>query len=248
MKRLLMSLPELGLRVHWLRETIEHWPREVAAARLNQLCAESERSDAAARQALLTVACYFVAEGKCALVNELYQIAEHDHLLSLDRMLRPERLRGAPAEKKDVPDYGAGRELTVGERRVLARHPSRENIERLLSDPHPLVLRELLKNPHLTEEDVLRIAARRPAHIVAISALAKSTAWLCRRRIRFALVQNPGVPAHISGPLLVVCNRAELNEVMANTTLRKGLRLTACELLATRPPLERADPANRLLQ
>lgn len=248
MKRLLLSLPELDLRVHWLRERLEQWPREVAAARLNQLCTESERSDATARQALLAVVCYFVALGECTLVVELRQLADSEHLLSLGRMLRLDGKRAMPAEKKDVPDYGTGRELTVGERRVLARHPSRENIERLLSDPHPLVLRELLKNPYLTEEDVLRLASRRPAHMVAITALAQCPNWLCRRRIRFALVQNPGVPARITGPLLVICNRAELSEVVLNTTVRKGLRLTARELLATRPPLEPLDPADTLLQ
>jgi hypothetical protein len=256
MTRLLLSLPELELRVSWLKDHFERWPAQTVAGRLDELCAQSERSEPSARQALLAVACYFTAEGDSALVRELRTIAEETRLLSLARMLCWGRVRSASTppvaqgtrRSQEIPDYGTGRELTVGERRTLARRPSRGHIEKMLADPHPLVLRALLQNPYLVEADVLRLAARRPAHVAALHALARAPQWLCKGRIRMAIVQNPGTPAHIAGPLLVICNRAELFQVVGNTTVPAGLRATAQELLARRPPFTGADAADRVLQ
>ncbi len=253
LKRLLLSLPELELRVRWLGERFLRWPVETTALRLERLCAASERSEPDARTALLAVACYFAAHGETELVQRLRAVTEVEHLLSLGRMLRWGRSSRAcqpnvSSASHEIPDYGAGRELTVGERRSLARRSSRVNIDRLLEDPHPLVMRELLLNPSLVENDVVRLAARRPAHTVAMEALARSTFWLCRSRVRLSLVQNPGAPRHISGALVVVCDRGELQKIAINTMLPRGLRTTARELLARRPPLAAACAEAQRLQ
>ena len=246
LERVLLSLPELELRVNWLLDQFTRWPTSTIAARLDELCARSEASEPAAREAMLAVACCFVAQGDSELVRELRGLADAGCLLSLARLLPSATRSGSlpPPVMADVPNYGTGRELTVGERRTLARRPSRNHIDRLLADPHPLVIRELLLNSKLTEDDVLRLVARRPAHVAALEAVARSTYWLCRPRLRFAMVQNPGTPLWIAGPLLVVCNRRELTEVVGNTTVSLGLRSTAQELLALRPPLRNAGASS----
>lgn len=254
LERVLLALPELELRVNWLNDQFERWSIDTIAARLDELCARSEASEPAAREAMLAVVCSIVAQAESELVRELRAFADNAHLLSLARLLLTDRHdrheRGErstrnpsfpPQATADVPDYGTGRELTVGERRTLARRPSRGHIERLVADPHPLVIRELLLNSKLTEDDVLRLAARRPANVAALDALTRSTAWLCRPRVRFAMVQNPGTPLWIAGPLLVLCNRKELSEVVSNTTVPLVLRSTAQELLALRPPLRQGE-------
>lgn len=251
LERVLLSLPELELRVNWLNDHFERWPTSTIAARLDELCARSEASEPAAREAMLAVVCCVVAQAESELVRALRALAEGAHLLSLGRLLSGERseksermprsVTAPPPGTADVPDYGAGRELTLGERRTLARRPSRGHIERLLTDPHPLVIRELLLNSKLTEDDVLRLVSRRPAHVAALEALTRSTTWLCRPRVRFAMVQNPGTPLWIAGPLLVLCNRKELSEVISNTTVPLVLRSTAQELLALRPPFRHGD-------
>jgi len=251
LERVLLSLPELELRVNWLKDQFERWPARTVAARLDELCARSEASEPAAREVMLAVVCCVIAQGESELVRELRGLAETAHLLSLARLLPSDRhdrqerstraVTAPPPATGDVPDYGAGRELTVGERRTLARRPSRGHIERLLADPHPLVMRELLLNSKLTEDDVLRLVAKRPANVAALEALTHSTTWLCRPRVRFAMVQNPGTPLWIAGPLLVLCNRRELAEVVSNTTVPLTLRSTAQELVALRPPLRQGD-------
>ena len=136
-----------------------------------------------------------------------------------------------------MPDYGAGRELTVGERRSLARSPNRRVLEKLLRDPHPLVLRQLLGNPRLTEDDVVRLAARRPMHSAIVDALAESPRWLRRPRVRLTLLLNPGTPEAVSMPLLAVCTRCELIDVVHGIDAPLSLRASAQELLDRSPPL-----------
>jgi hypothetical protein len=137
-----------------------------------------------------------------------------------------------------MPDYGAGRELSVGERKAMARRPSRASFDKLLKDPHPLVIRQLLENPRLTEDDLVRVAARRPANVDALRAIAR-TDWLCRPRVRMSMIHNPGTPSAIAIPLLAVCTRPELDEIRVSSECLELVRETAEELIilrSLRPP------------
>jgi hypothetical protein len=238
--RSLLSLPELRTRALWLLDHIQQMDVTDAAALLDALCKSSERGDAQAYEALIAWVVGLIQLGECSLVSELRRITVTSDLHSLNRMLR----QSPPANMMDslppVPDYGAGRELTVGERRSLARRPNRRAFERLLSDPHPLVLEALLHNPRLTEDDVVRLVGKRPLRNAVVDELAQCPDWLVRPRVRMTLIHNPGTPSTISQPLLVLCKRDELDEVLQNTALSTVLRATAHELHTRRPPLGEA--------
>ena len=172
-------------------------------------------------------------------------------MLRLLRFLRraPERpTQARRPEDLPVPDYGTGRELAVGERRSLARRPNRHSFEKLLADPHPLVVRQLLQNPKLTEDDVVYLATRRPARLVAIREIVSTPRWLSQPRVRLAILLNPGSPSSMTMPLLVLCTRQELSELTQATDASLVLRVTARELLERRPPLSPVDPAGSTLQ
>jgi hypothetical protein len=110
-----------------------------------------------------------------------------------------------------------------------------------LLDPHPLVIGQLLQNPKLVEDDVVRMVARRPARVDVLEAIARMPRWLSRQRVRLALLLNPGTPAAIAMPLLGACTRVELREVIASTDTPLALRATAHELLQRRPPLRASE-------
>jgi len=250
-QRVILSLPEVGLRIEWLRDYLTSVPCERTALELDRVCEASERSDPLARETVLALALLFARFGDQGFVERLRERAQRQHLLCLGRLLRraPPPLRSVPPpEQAPVPDYGNGRELTVGERRSLARMPSRTAFDKLLSDPHPLVIRQLLENPRLTEDDVVRIASRRPVRPEAVTAIARSERWLKRPRVRLTILLNPGSPPEIAMPLLAACTRGELIEIVHGTDTNKVLRATATELLARRPPLAQPDAADHVLQ
>jgi hypothetical protein len=252
LRRVLLSLPDVTLRVGWLRAHLAEQRDGEAAEQLCRLCEDGERADPDSREALLVVAMLLAADGDSPFVERLRQHADERKLLSLARLLRrssndspsSSRARSEPP----VPNYGAGRELSVGERRSLARSPNRRVLERLLRDPHPLVLRQLLINPRLTEDDVVRLAARRPLHQAIIETLAESPRWLRRQRVRLALLLNPGTPEQVSMPLLAVCTRCELLEVVHGVDAPLALRGSAQELLERCPPLQKSASTSDLVQ
>ena len=236
--RTLLSLPELRTRTAWLLSRLREMPLSDVGDVLDALCKSSERGDPSAREALVPWVVGQVQLGDCSWVTALRKLTVESNLLSLNRMLRQAQPSNSPSDSvAPVPDYGAGRELTVGERRSLARRPNRRAFERLLSDPHPLVMRTLLHNPRLTEDDVVRLVGQRPLRGAVVEELSQCPDWLVRPRVRMTLIHNPGTPSNVTQPLLALCKRDELEEVRENTALNPTLRTTANELYNRRPPL-----------
>lgn len=232
------------MRTLWLEDRIFSRPVASLAPILNEIAERAQSTDERSREAMLALAVFLAQRGESALVWALREAAKTQVLLSLSRLL-VERSESAPEEAEieiepRVPDYGTGRELTVGERRSLARRPTRLQIEKLLLDPHPLVLEQLLQCPSLTEEDVLRIATRRPARVVAHKLLVNAHRWMARRRVRLSLILNPGTPHHIAAPLVSTCLRDDLALITRTTNLSITLRTAAHELLCRLPPVPEA--------
>lgn len=220
------------MRTLWLGDRIFSRPVKSLAPILNEIAERAQSTDGRAREAMVALAVFLAQRGESALVWALREESKIQALLSLERLLRQrsEELTPEIEFEPRIPDYGSGRELTVGERRSLARRPTRLQVDRLLRDPHPLVLEQLFQCPTLTEDDVLRIAARRPAHLAALKLLVKSHRWMARPRIRLCLILNPGTPHHVALPLVATCPRDDLHLIVGSANLSEALREVAHEL------------------
>jgi hypothetical protein len=137
-----------------------------------------------------------------------------------------------------IPDYGKGRPLALGERKALARKPTRALMDRLLCDPHPDVVRRLLANPRLTEDDVVRLASRRQRKPEVLIAVAESPRWLRSRRVRVALACNPDSPLTVGIRVVQLLLRADLALVASSPKVGAQVRSVCFELLKRRPPLQ----------
>jgi hypothetical protein len=251
LRRTIRSLPEPALRVAWLTRVLEASPPIEVAPLIDTLLREGERGEPAALEATLTLGMVLVSPEHPDLARKLADASEGTELFSLRRMTRGARAEDRrPTTERPalVPDYGAGRELTLGERRSLARRPNRRAFEQLLADPHPLVTRLLLENPRMTESDVVRLASQRPAHTSTLLELARSPRWLSRQRVRLTLMLNPSSPPSLSIPLVVPCTRPELRTIARGTDIPLILRATALELLERRLPVPEPPPHLRVLQ
>ena len=241
-KRVLLSLPDSALRVGWLSSELEGLGSASAAVVLNAIMEQNEAADPGAHEVLLSIALVLVDPGNRELVEALRREAATQGLFSLERLTRsapPPSIHSPPPEELRVPDYGTGRELSLGERKSLARRPDRRAFDKLCLDPHPMVIRQLLENPKMVEDDAIRIATLRPARAEALRELVRSHRWLSRPRVRMAVLLNPGSPPELTMPLLGLCTREELRDLLKSTETSIVLRATAQELLARRPPLPR---------
>jgi hypothetical protein len=241
--RTIRAIPEAELRIAYVVSMVrEHEPSELARA-LDSLCASAEQAEPAAREALVALVDALQDPRLEGSVQRLREEAVGIPHLALERLLRQRRAhdsmrpRSIPDPDEDrVPDYGRGRPLTLGERKSLARRPDRAMTERLLRDPHPDVIKQLLANPKVTEEDVLSLAARRPCRPDVLTEIARSPRWTHRPRIRMALILNPDTPLETAAPLVGLLVRQELRLVATSTTAAASLRALCLEHLARRPP------------
>lgn len=235
-QRALLSLPELSLRLGWLDSELRNAPAAPMAELLEHVIKDSEQSAPDAREALITIALWTAGHAADETLEKLRAAAFEQRHVSLQRVIRrvaPSSMAPEPDEPR-VPDYGTGRELSLGERRSLARRADRDGFDRLLRDPHPMVLRQLLGNPRTTEADVVRVTAFRPARAGLIQEVAR-THWLTRSRVRMSILQNPGAPPAVAVPLVGLCSSAELGEIVRACDVQAIVRLTAGELLERRP-------------
>lgn len=117
------------------------------------------------------------------------------------------------------------RPLTLGERKSLARSWRRDVLERLLSDPHVDVVELLLRNPRLTETDVLRLATAPRASAAVLELVLAARRWNCRPRVRRAVLRHSHLPEATAIRLVGLLNRTELRELEADARLPEGVRM-----------------------
>ncbi|MEE8410297.1 MAG: hypothetical protein V3T05_11870 [Myxococcota bacterium] len=191
-------------------------------------------------------------DGKCvdvynALVDPVPVMASVGDR-QLGAMLRAGRDQGCPAAIQWLLSESVGeassegldadrlvdkelRQLTLGDRRALARRAKGEMINRLAADPDPGVITNLLQNARVTEVTVLSIASRRPTVSAALEAVLASPRWERRHRVQVALVKNPYLARRRAVHLLVYLTHAELRQVRDDDSLSSELRLSAQRLL-----------------
>ncbi len=237
------SITEAAVRSAYMRNLLLRGDASDLAPVLDIVCARAEQAEDSAREALVALVDALNHEACVEVVQLLREEALGVPHLALERLVRQPvaiiepRDVGRPEDDR-IPDYGKGRPLTLGERKSLARRPTREMMDRLLRDPHPDVIRMVLANPKVTEEDVLALAARRPCRPDVLTEIARQPRWAHRPRIRMALVLNPDTPLDIAAPVAGLLMRHELRLVATSPTVAAAVRALCLEHLERRPPAE----------
>lgn len=165
----------------------------------------------------------------------LYAAAVADHpalarlfLTASPSTVPPEQLEKALAPER--PLKPTGRPLTLGERKALARTHRRDELLLLLRDPHPAVVAVLLDNPHVTETDIVRIAAARPAVPESLARVAAHPRWSVRHAVKRALVLNPATPLADAIRIATTLRAADRAELAADPSLPELLARHLAEL------------------
>ncbi|MEZ4366121.1 MAG: hypothetical protein R2939_07510 [Kofleriaceae bacterium] len=255
-----MDPAQVTLRLRALREPdvrvaalIEAWSTGDVAVWIAYLARLLERAHATddldALAALETVA---RAAGSQRLAygarQRLYEAAAHHPHRPLARLFfaaSPPTATDAQLDKQlaaERPLQPRERPMTLGERKALARTHRRGILIALCKDPHPEVVSVLLDNPHVTEPDVVRIAALRPAVPAALARIAEHGRWPLRQGVKRALVWNPATPLDVGIRIATTLRAAELREIAAAPSLPAVLRGHVAELLAVTRPAPDAWP------
>jgi len=132
-----------------------------------------------------------------------------------------------------APDRGslAEKGVPLGVRKSRARQAKDDELDRLLLDPNPDVIANVLLNARMTEALVVRIASRKSAFAPILKVLARGR-FGARERVRKAIVMNPHCPVALAGPILALSPKDMVEEVALNTTLSDEVRDRARQVLA----------------
>jgi hypothetical protein len=111
----------------------------------------------------------------------------------------------------------------------VTRNP--DQLARLAVASNPEVVRNVLINPRLTEELVVRIAARRPARPEPLIEIWHSARWSTRPAVRRALAFNPYLPPEVGTKIVPLLAEVDLEELSRDSAVHACLREQAKALL-----------------
>jgi len=236
-RRSVASVVDHALRAGYMKSEVLAADAADAARALEEICIAAEAGDVAGHDVIAALAPVLPLPELAGRCDELRALAAEHALAALWRVLRrpwPVPADEAAEKRAAAPVKAQGRSLTLGERKSMARRPSRRMLDDLMRDPDPAVVRTLLANPRLTESDVVRMVARRPGSPQALAEIARNTKWMLQQRVRRALVQNPATPPEVALPVVSLLLRPELEDLAAAADAPSHIRNAAAELLARR--------------
>lgn len=135
--------------------------------------------------------------------------------------------RRAFEEPRDKADPVAAR-LSLGHKKAFARlRRDPDLLARLAAEGDPSVIRELLRNPLVTEAVAVRIASRRPIRPEALRALHEDRRFRNRPAVRRALARNPYVETEIALHIVPTLPVKLLLELAEDGTLHPAVRESA---------------------
>lgn len=134
----------------------------------------------------------------------------------------------------DMPRDPVLDEMTLGMRKWKARGRSKDLLLRLSRDRDPTVIRVLLDNPLLTEDDVVRFAARRPALPDMLMAISIHRKWSLSGRVLEALARNPYTPTHVAAAFMPLFAGHLLRRIQDDSTLHPLVREAAFDVTRLR--------------
>jgi hypothetical protein len=232
--RVASAIPDRALASGYLRSVLRELSLEDAADLVSMVHAASVARDPAAAEVWLLVVIVLAEQSETDLARGLARMLRRRGNLELAEAMES----GEPNELDEnallVPDFGKGRPLSLGERKSVARTRDRQLLARVLRDPHPDVIRILLGNPHLTEADVIRVAARRPVRGEVLREICRSPRWMVRYRVRLALIKNPYLPLPLALRLVPQLTAPDQREIAGSPELDGRLRDACAAALSPR--------------
>lgn len=223
----LCVVPERSMRTHLLAEKLCALEPDAVAELLQAIinAAAERRGDYCLALEALDVPLLTRRAGN-SFMSDVYVCAQRSGFEELVRLL------SRPGSSRVFNNAGesSSDEIPSGVRVAMAKRGNRQQLEHMFSDTNPQVIRTLLKNPALTQSDVLKLASRRPASADVQREVFHSRKWSARYAVKKALVLNPYTPTDIGMKIVYMLMKQDLRAVAESRDLHSWL----CEVARQR--------------
>jgi hypothetical protein len=226
-------IPERTMRTLRLKAKLRSVPDELVVEILNTLMGRTDPGDVYSAMLIVSMVDIYSCDEK----NETQKLLKL-YVICRDRGYEwPANLFVSPTPKQkpfNKYDFVEDQEedyITLGEKRSLARTNEKDLLDRLLYDPNPLVIKNVLENPRMTERDVIKIVSRRPNYEDVLTTVYLNDKWLSSYSIKRAIIKNPYTPVGIALGLLFFLNRQDLRDVSTDLSLHDVITSMAQDLL-----------------
>ncbi|OGP23301.1 MAG: hypothetical protein A2X99_07075 [Deltaproteobacteria bacterium GWB2_55_19] len=231
----LSALPEERMRLDLLGRRLSHLSPEDSARAIDLIYKMGPPAVHAKKAASLLVD----PEGlKTALGPERYRLIYLAAIgLGLGKVSR--LFTDLPPLKKGLSGYETEEEapmelLSLGERRALSKKQAKDVIDRLLSDPDPMVIGNILNNPRTTEKEVLKVASKRPNSPAILKLVVAHGKWSKRYDVKKAVALNPYTPPRVTVALLESLMTQDLRAIAEDQTIHPQAREAAKDIVKER--------------
>jgi hypothetical protein len=146
-----------------------------------------------------------------------------------------------PAEEDDEPvdeeseqfksKYQLAQVMGVAEKIKIAQTGDKEWRMILIKDSNKLVSGTVIRNPRITESEVLAIVKSSIQNDEILRVVCASKEWLKNYQIRKALVENPKTPIHSALRLLTTLTEKDLSHLAKSKNIQTVLSTQARKLL-----------------
>jgi len=233
------ALPEDGMRLELLGRRLSSLPSEEIALFFDCLYKidPHNRGASKVRLALINSEKFKETLGQ-EKYNGVLMAAMHLGLRKVSRLFSelPPHKHGASGyehEEEARMEY-----VSLGMKRTLSKSRSKDTLDRLLSDPDPVVITNILNNPRTTEQEALKIAARRPNSPRILKLIAGHAKWSKRYNVIKAIALNPYAPPRLSIAILEILLAQDLKIIMESEAVHPQVRISAKDIFENKKGLK----------
>ncbi|MBZ0221093.1 MAG: hypothetical protein K8I01_11760 [Candidatus Methylomirabilis sp.] len=227
----LSALPEKRMRLGLLARTLAALPPEDAANLIEIIYGMDPRDAGVSIVRAMMVDHDALGSALGRVSDSIYLAALRLGLSRVERLFNdfePFRDGVSGYEEEEFVKTG---HLTLGERRSLSKSHRYKDIEKLLTDPDPVIVTNLLNNTRITAREVLKIASKRPNSPHVLKLIALHSKWSGRYEVMKAVSRNPYAFPRVSMALIEGLLAQDLKEIAEDNTLHPELKEAARDLL-----------------
>jgi hypothetical protein len=126
------------------------------------------------------------------------------------------------------------RGMNFSERLKLAILGNREARSLLIRDQNKMIACSVLRNPRLTESEVLLFAQSKVVDEDVLRTIAETRKWVRQYQIKYSLVSNPKTPSHISLNFMRYIRDRDLRSIMNDKNIPGVITTAAARVIRER--------------